>query len=407
MWSSLNNALVVDDDPIFCVVAESFFRGQGLSDVFVAGHGDDALKILEQRGGNVDFILLDLKMPIMDGIQFLRQMHELGHDAPIIIISGEDPSIVSLAKDLAKQHGLNIAGTLEKPLNFGALEEIISELSKPFADIESDSPGEITEYELKLALSHKQFCVHYQPVIELSTSKFAGVEALARWTHPERGSIPPGLFVPLAEEFGFIGELTEFVIQTAIDDSKQLSKVAPHFTTSVNLSADVLNNLSFPDEIAAWIDASGLDRSKFIFEITESKLVQQSTTPMEILGRLNLMGFELSIDDFGTGYSNLEQLRKYPFRELKLDRSFVGQATVDRRSRASVLSCVTLGKELGMRLVAEGVETEADWQFISDLKIDRAQGFKIAKPMPINDLCDWVITYQRSHDGQNRNFICA
>ena len=407
MCARLNNALVVDDDPIFCAVAESFFRGQGLSDVLVANDGADALEIIERRGGNVDFILLDLKMPIMDGMQFLRHMHERGHNAPIAIISGEDPSIVSLARDLAKQHGLNIAGAFEKPLNFRALEELIFELSEPSVDIENDNPGEITECELKLALSQKQFSVHYQPVIEVSNNKFAGVEALARWTHPERGPVSPNLFVPLAEKFELIKELTEFVIQTAINDSKHLSKLAPQFTTSINLSPDLLSDLALPDAIAARIDASGLDRSNFIFEITESKLLQRSTTPMEVLGRLNLMGFELSIDDFGTGYSNLEQLRNFPFSELKLDRSFVGQATTDHRSRASVISIVALGKAFGMRLVAEGVETEADWKFITDLKIDRAQGFKIAKPMPVKDLLNWVITYQRSHNGHKSDSVCA
>ena len=151
---------------------------------------------------------------------------------------------------------------------------------------------------------------------------------------------------------------------------------------SVNLSAETLNLIDFPDEMAARMAAAQLECASMVFEMTESQLLVRSSMSSEILARLRIMGFGVSIDDFGTGYSNIEQLREFPFSELKIDQSFIREASHDKFARASVEASTKLGKHLDLNLVAEGVETEEEWDFVAKSGIDQVQGYYIAKPMP-------------------------
>ncbi|MGI9464491.1 MAG: EAL domain-containing protein, partial [Aestuariivirgaceae bacterium] len=158
---------------------------------------------------------------------------------------------------------------------------------------------------------------------------------------------------------------------------------------AINIAAELLSDLDFPDRLSAKIDAAGLRPSDFIFEVTDSSVLKGSSDPLEVLARLRIKGFGLSIDDFGTGHSNIDQLKKFPFSELKIDRSFVQGARNDNLSRAIVDAAVMLGRELNMQLVAEGVETPDDWNFVARHGVDEVQGFYVAKPMPADDFQKW------------------
>lgn len=389
----LVSVLIVDDDPILCEIAESYFRKSGASDIAVAHNGQEALKIIEQRIDPLDVILLDLKMPVMDGIQFLRHMHERGHQGVIGIVSGEGEAILSLAMQLAEKHGLNVVGPLSKPLDTTRLDVLISLSRTARAQTDGGKSVALTTSELEEALGQQQIIAHYQPQIDVATGAISGVEALARWMHPERGLIPPGLFIPLAEDNGLMPLLTDQMIKTVIRDIGTLNNVGRDMTVSINIGAAVLNDTDFPDTVASIVDECGQDRSRFILELTESKLMQDSADCLEVLARLDLAGFELSLDDFGTQFSNIEQLTKFPFKELKIDRGFVQSALIDKRSKATVESCVSLGRQLDMRIVAEGAETEEDWNYLVGLGVDIIQGFWIAKPMPIDELVFWAMSY--------------
>ncbi|MDH3581196.1 MAG: EAL domain-containing response regulator, partial [Hyphomicrobiales bacterium] len=299
----MESVLVVDDDPLACEVAESFFRKIGASKISVAHNGQDALKIVEQRSELIDLILLDLKMPVMDGVQFLRRLHERGHQGVIVIVSGEGAAISALAIDLAEKHGLNVVGSLPKPFDPIRLEALISKpnmFAGPVRDRESHA---ITVSEFREALERQQIIAHYQPQIDVSTDAIAGVEALARWMHPEKGLIPPVSFVPLAEDNGLMPLLTHLMIKNVIGAFETLDQVSPDLTVSINLGAAILSDTEFPDDMALMVDRCALDRKRFILELTESKLVQDSTDSLEVLARLDLAGFELSLDDFGTQFS--------------------------------------------------------------------------------------------------------
>ena len=285
-------------------------------------------------------------------------------------------------------------GPLAKPLTKASLDAVLSEpgVSRNTAD-QGASPV-LSASELEAAILDDRLIAHYQPQIDTATGAISGVEALARLHHPERGIIAPGLFVPVAEENGLMPLLTDRMIKNVIADMETLNRVDPSLTASINLGAAVLNDTTFPDTLASMIDRCGEGRYRFVFELTESKLIGDSVDSMEVLARLDLAGFELSLDDFGTQFSNIEQLTKFPFKELKIDQHFVRMAVKDHRSKATVASCVSLGKQLGMRIVAEGIETSDVWDLMISLGVDRLQGYQIAKPMPVDDLVAWAKSYQ-------------
>ena len=391
---ALASVMVVDDDPIICEVATSYFRKSGVSSIAVAHNGRDAVDLVEQRGFPFDLILLDLKMPVMDGVQFLRHMHQRAYEGPIGIVSGEGPAISALAMDLAQMCGLNVVGRLDKPLNSSCLSNLISSQSLLRKSLNGHDPASLTALDLEKAITGRGIIAHYQPQIDVKNGSIAGVEALARWNHPERGLISPGLFVPLAEENGLMPLLTRRMIDNVICGIEAIDRIDPRLTISVNLGAAVLGDTAFPDTVASLVDSCGLDRKRFVFELTESKLIEESIDSMEVLARLDLAGFELSLDDFGTQFSNIEQLTKYPFKELKIDQSFVRAMTTDNRSTVTVRSCISLGKQLGLRIVAEGVETEEQRELLSGLGADILQGYLHAKPMPIDALAAWAQSHQ-------------
>ncbi len=386
----LNSALIVDDDPIACEMARFYFHQRGTPRISVAYNGKQALEVVEQSDRPFDFILLDLKMPVMDGIQFLRRMHLQSFPGTIGILSGESAGVISLAMDLARKHGLNVIGPLDKPMKADVLDALFAtprKAGKATANSKSFKP---TASDFDEALAQRRILAHYQPIIRTDTNELAGVEALARWDHPFHGVLAPYLFIPLAEQSGQIRELTLQMIGTVLRDIDLLNTLRPELTVSINLGAAILEDTCFPDIIAKLVAEAGQTNDHFILEITESKLIDDAITPMEVLARLDLMGFSLSLDDFGTQYSNFEQLTRFPFKELKIDKRFVQSSNTDVRSKATFETCAQLGQRLGMRIVAEGIETDQDWQFAKDLGVDKLQGFRFARPMPINELISWA-----------------
>jgi len=219
-----------------------------------------------------------------------------------------------------------------------------------------------------------------------------GVEALVRWNHPTDGIIGPFDFIHLVEDNNLIYELTQAVCKKVLQYVSRWQAQGINLDIAINISTEALRNLSWPDDIANQVEAAGLQPSNVTFEITESHLMEHFVVALDILSRLSLKRFKLSIDDFGTGYSSMEQLQRVPFSELKIDRAFVRGASEDTSARAILESSVSLAKKLDMKIVAEGVETEEDWNLVAELGCDEVQGFYIARPMPADQLCRWLAT---------------
>jgi len=391
----LENVLIVDDDPILSAIADVFFQKRGVNKVYCAANGRDALEILDGAGEKIDFILCDLNMPELDGIQFLRHLKDRQFCGQIAILSGEQQSVVRTAENLAHAHNLCIVGTLGKPLKMNELEALMGRLAPCEEPSSAPSPVLATVADLRNALANCDVVPYYQPKVDIKTGKVSGAEALARWTHPKLGVIGPSFFIPMAEQNDLIGALTERMIDATIANmvAWRDQQVAPK--VSVNIGADTLTQIEFPDQMATRLNAANIECSKLVFEITERQFVAKSTTSSEVLARLRLMGFGISIDDFGTGYSNIEQLREFPFTELKIDQSFVRSAAEDQFAHTSVEASVSLGKQLGLHLVAEGVETAAELEYVTEAGIDEVQGYYIGRPMPADEFAAWVLDYER------------
>ena len=244
--------------------------------------------------------------------------------------------------------------------------------------------------ELRRAIGEQQLVLHYQPKVDAHTGQLLGVEALVRWQHPEHGLIPPGDFIPLAERTGLIGPLTTYVLDAALRQCHQWRQAGHELAIAVNVSARSLLDLAFPDQVAGLLAREDLPARLLIVEITESTIMADPTHALEILGRLNAMGVQIAIDDFGTGYSSMAHLKTLPVQELKVDRSFVSQMTSNSRDAVIVRSTVDLGRNLGLRVVAEGVEDVVTSRELDALGCDAVQGYYISRPVPPDDLIHWL-----------------
>ena len=244
--------------------------------------------------------------------------------------------------------------------------------------------------ELRNAIEHNEFVVHYQPKVDLRTGSVKGVEALLRWDHPLRNLIPPDEFIPLAEHTGLIESLTTYVLNESLRQVSEWRQAGVDLKVAVNLSTRSLLNVSFPDEVSKALKHWRVPPSSLQLEITEHTLLADPAGAAGVLSTLSGMGVELSIDDFGTGYSSFVQLRRLPLTELKIDKSFVMNMTVDDNDAVIVKSLIELGRNLGLDVVAEGVESAEIWNNLAEIGCDFAQGFYSSRPMPPDQLVRWM-----------------
>jgi len=245
--------------------------------------------------------------------------------------------------------------------------------------------------ELRQAINHKELRLYLQPKLSLATATVVGAEALVRWQHPQRGLVPPLQFIPFAEKTGFIRQLTLWIFEEAARHWRMLLAEGQLLTLSVNLSTRDLLDPELPQKFEALLEKHDVPAEAFCLEITESAIMDDPQRAQATLERLSGLGFSLSIDDFGTGYSSLAYLKKLPVEELKIDQSFVKCMETDEDDAKIVRSTIELAHNLGLSVVAEGVENEAVWNMLRDLKCDQAQGYHMGKPMPADTFSSWCV----------------
>jgi diguanylate cyclase (GGDEF)-like protein len=253
------------------------------------------------------------------------------------------------------------------------------------------------EAGLRKALQLDQFELYYQPLVNMATGDIVEVEALIRWKHPELGMVSPADFIPLAEETGLIVAIGEWALRTACVQNKAWQAAGlPAFAVAVNLSPLQLREESFVPLVRQVLDETGLDPHCLNLEITESMLMGRSESLMVSLNELRATGVMLSMDDFGTGYSNLGYLTHLPLDSLKIDRSFVCDLPAHAGAASIARAIVSMGRSLGMRVVAEGVETPEQAEFLQSIWCELAQGFLYCRPLPAGELADWIKTTRPS-----------
>jgi diguanylate cyclase (GGDEF)-like protein len=240
--------------------------------------------------------------------------------------------------------------------------------------------------ELRRAIEQGELVVHYQPKADLSTGRIVGAEALARWQHPERGLLSSNEFVPIAERTGLIKPLSLYVVRSALEQCRAWSAAGLDLGVAVNLTIPDLLDLELPDRIAELLEETGVAPDRLELEITESTILADPFRVRQVLTQLNEMGLRLAIDDFGTGYSSLAYLKRLPVQTIKIDRSFVTGMCEDPSDATIVRSTIDLGRNLGLAIVAEGVETRETWNALRGLGCSLAQGYLIGRAMPADEL---------------------
>jgi EAL domain-containing protein (putative c-di-GMP-specific phosphodiesterase class I) len=364
-----NRVLIVDDDAAICRTLTLIAEASGYDAMAI----DDTAAMREQlKRFQPSLVILDLQMPGRDGVQFLADLGETKCQAPVVLASGADRRILDAALRLGRERGLNMAGTLPKPFRLEAARALLERfkaLPRPSAE------------ELAEAIKTDQLFLEYQPKLDCHDRTVSGVEALVRWQHPSRGRLPPDQFIPTAEQDGLIDPLTDWVFRAAVRQATAWAGAGLLLDVAVNLSARNLDRADLPDRLAQRCNAFGVEPETVILEVTESAAMCEPLVTLEVLTRLRIKGFRLSMDDFGTAYSSLVQLQRMPFSELKIDRSFVSGMSEDRNCTVICRIICNLARELGLRSIAEGVESEDAWDALKAMGCDAAQGYHISRPI--------------------------
>jgi EAL domain-containing protein (putative c-di-GMP-specific phosphodiesterase class I) len=243
---------------------------------------------------------------------------------------------------------------------------------------------------MRQAIRSGQLVLHYQPKIDLHGGAVVAAEALMRWQHPEHGLLAPGSFIGLAERTGLIRGLTRWLLRAGLEQCAEWRTRGLELGLSVNLSARNLLEDDLPDELESLLEKLQVEPSKLTLEITESAILQDPERAMGTLARLAELGVDVAIDDFGTGYSSLTHLRLFPVRELKIDKAFVINMTSNENDEVIVRSTIDLAHNLGLKATAEGVENEQARDRLLAMGCDMAQGFFLARPMPVEELVQWA-----------------
>lgn len=390
--------LLVDDDPVTLKVLSIQLRnlGSGQVEVVCRTGGQAALDVLEQDQ-DIGLVFCDLQMPGMDGVEFVRHLVRLKYAGGLVLVSGEPSRTRQAVEQLAHAHGLQIVGTLGKPVASESLRRVlhaavtVDRLPDPVPSAPSYAPDELVQ-----AIREGQLRNHYQPKVDLATGKVMGLEALVRWQHPRDGLVMPDHFVPMSEQHGLVGALGVEVVREALRDLRRWLDAGHELDLAVNVPLGDVSSLDYPDVLVEQARVAGVPLHHLVLEITESRLMDNPQVQLDVLTRLRLKQVKLSIDDFGTGYSSLAQLRDLPFDEMKIDRSFVHRASRTPSLRVMLESSIGMARELGLRTVAEGVEEREDWDLLRSAGCDMVQGYFVARPMPGHEVDGWLAAW-RAH----------
>ena len=395
----------------FAVLLIDLNRFKEINDTLGHSVGDEVLKIVAERmqkgiresdtlarigGDEFAVILIDVGLIVAEKIArkiikltepaFNVNGHSLkiGSSVGISIFpdDGSNPGILMQKSDIAMYHAKNnnLSITSYHP------------------DLDSDHyENLLLSHDLKTSIENGDFKAKFQPKINIKNKSISGCELLLRWEHPEMGLILPDKFIPLAEKDNMIGELTHKTIKRYASQFKTLIASNPGFTISINISPNDLLDSSLLESIKDIIKEDDLPAANLYIEVTENAIMKNPVRSVDILNRFNNLGIKVSVDDFGTGYSSLAYLQKFPISELKIDKSFITNLNRDSNNFPIVSATITMAHDLGISVVAEGVEQEDTLALLRDLECDHAQGFYYGQPLYFEEILSWINDYNKQH----------
>ena len=390
-----NRLLVVDDDSEVGAFFGQVGEDLGFETKVMLDAGQFAQTVLDF---SPTVILLDLQMPGRDGIELLRELSTLGRRPKVLIASGLDSRVLTTASELGISMGVDVAGAFCKPIALDELEVLLIRLKS--------QKKVITAAGLRQAINDGQLVVHYLPKATFKGPGrwiIEGAEALVRWEHPEYGLLYPRDFIGIAEDSGLITEVTDFVFRASMEQARVWFANGLYMELGVNLSAQFLGDLGFPDRLLTLIRENNLDPSMVTIELMETTAMQDPAVALDILARLRVKNINLCLDDFGTGQSSLTHLYKMPFSEVKLDNQFTNDMRLREDARALVEGLIYLTHKLKMRACAEGVEDEGTLQLLEQMHCDKVQGHLIGAACRAKDLEKIVESWNGRFQGKPRS----
>ncbi len=384
---TVRHLLVVDDEPVQCLIVTRAMTAFGFAADSATSLEEASSRIAERA---YDVIILDLSLHEREGISLLSLIAANPADPVVIFISRLDDRVRAASIRHATELGLRVAGALAKPVGLAALRALLASPLPARVRSSHACPAPPTVEELSEALDRDLIVTAFQPQVTLTDREVVGFEALARWRHAPRGPVGPEVFIPLAEQSGLIVPLTRRILADALAACQRWRRHHPSCVVAVNISPLVLANPALPEEIEALLLQHGLSPGALIAEITETTFIASPLLAMELLTRLRIKGIRLSLDDFGTGYSSLLSLLRLPFTELKIDRSFIASCETDDEAWKIVRATISLARELGLSVVAEGVETELVAIRLRDAGCQIGQGWRFGRPMSERAVHAWL-----------------
>lgn len=387
--------LILEDNLFQRQVLAAVLRSLGVRHIVEAGDGFAGLAAMRAADDAFDLVISDLGMEGMDGLEFLKHAGEFGIGG-LILCSGQDAAVLSSAEWMARAYSAPVLGVIGKPIDRALLASLIARLgstrnllSDVFGGDREDTDADELVDAIRNGLDLGQFAPFYQPKVSLQDGALVGVEVLARWLHPERGTLPPVHFVDMMERFDLIEALTYAMLEQACADARAWAKGGIDVPFSINISPRTLEQPGCAARLLAKIATCGVAPDQVTMEITEQAFSADPRRLMENALRLRVHGCHLSVDDYGVGYSSLQQISRVPVTELKLDRSFVRNLPADRKAMSIVESTIALAKKLNLKTVAEGVESHEQADSLRRLGCDVGQGYLFGRPMDAPAFVRW------------------
>ncbi len=385
--------LLLDDDPLQLKLLTRTLNGFGYTQLVACDNAAAALRALDAPHRSIGLILLDLNMPGVDGVAFLKLLSERRVDAAVVLVSGEDERLIESAARFGASQHLRILGAITKPVVPAGLRAMLDRWQTQAAA--PVPPKEYSADQVARAILHNELVPHFQPIVHLATGVLAGAETLVRWQHPDDGLVMPGQFISVAEERGLIRDITEFMIRAAVTQGRIWRDQGMDVSVAVNVSMGDLTRADFADFVLDALERSGLPPTALVLEVSERRFAQDPDTALAAISRLRMRRISMAIDNFGIGSSSLAQLRDVPFNAVKVNGSFVHGAAGNAILGAIVNSSIDLARQLGLRTVAEGVEDSTDWVWLRASACELAQGWFIGAPMAASELAAWVNAWEK------------